>query len=84
MVAGSLRNGEIEFIELAVREGSWGEGKKLSELNLPPATIIAAVVDEQNNAKVPGANDIVNALDKLIIILEKKNVRQVVEMFAED
>lgn len=84
VVAGSLRNGEIEFIELAVREGSWGEGKKLSELNLPPATIIAAVVDEQNNAKVPGANDIVNALDKLIIILEKKNVRQVVEMFAED
>ena len=34
--------------------------------------------------KVPGENDIVNALDKLIIILEKKNVRQVVEMFAED
>lgn len=83
LIAGSLKNGEIEFIELKVEENCWGEGKKLYELNLPPATIIAAIVDEQSNAKVPGANDIVNAGDRLIIILEKKNVRQVVEMFAE-
>ncbi len=83
LVAGSLKNGDIEFIEMKVAENSWGEGKKLYELNLPPATIIAAIVDEQNSAKVPGANDIINAHDRLIIILEKKNIRQVVEMFTE-
>ena len=83
LVAGSLKNGDIEFIEMKVAENSWGEGKKLYELNLPPATIIAAIVDEQNNAKVPGANDIINAHDRLIIILEKKNIRQVVDMFIE-
>ncbi len=84
LVVGSLKNGEIEFIELRVEENSWAEGKKLYELNLPPATIIAAVVDEKNNAKVPGANDIVNAHDRLIIILEKKNIKQVVDMFLEE
>ena len=84
LIAGSLKNGDIEFIELKVAENCWGEGKKLYELNLPPATIIAAIVDEQSNAKVPGANDIINAGDRLIIILEKKNVRQVVEMFIEE
>lgn len=83
MVAGSLKNGDIEFIEIQVERDSWSEGKKLYELNLPPATIIAAIVDDQLNAKVPGANDIVNAQDRLIIILEKKNVPQVVEMFIE-
>ena len=55
----------------------------MRQLNLPPATIIAAIVDDKNNAKVPGANDIINANDRLIIILEKKNVRQVVDMFIE-
>ena len=82
-VAGSLKNGDIEFIEIKVESDSWGEGKKLYELNLPPATIIAAIVDEQLNAKVPGATDIINASDRLIVILEKKNVPQVVDMFLE-
>ena len=82
-VAGSLKNGEIEFIEIKVESDSWGDGKKLYELKLPPATIIAAIVDEQLNAKVPGATDIINASDRLIVILEKKNVPQVVDMFLE-
>ncbi|MBE6414529.1 MAG: Trk system potassium transporter TrkA [Verrucomicrobiaceae bacterium] len=83
LIAGSLKNGDIEFIEVKVSENSWGEGKPLHQLNMPPATIIAAIVDDKNNAKVPGANDIINANDRLIIILEKKNVRQVVDMFIE-
>ena len=83
MVAGSIKNGEIKFIEVKVAENSWAEGKPLRELNLPIATIIAAVVDENNNAKVPGANDIINANDRLIIILEKKNIQQVIGLFVE-
>ena len=67
-----------------VAANSWGEGKHLDELNMPPATIIAAIVDSQNRAKVPGAKDIVNANDRLIVILERKNVKQVVEMFSEE
>lgn len=84
IVAGSLKNGDIEFIEIMVAANSWGEGKHLDELNMPPATIIAAIVDSQNRAKVPGAKDIVNANDRLIVILERKNVKQVVEMFSEE
>ncbi len=83
LIAGSLKNGDIQFIEIKVAQNSWGEGKPLHQLNMPSGTIIAAIVDENNNAKVPGANDIINTNDRLIIILEKKNIRQVVDMFIE-
>ena len=81
-VIGSLRNGEIEFVELTVRDGAEAAGKTLRELSLPPACIVAAVVND-SGAKVPGAADAISAGDRLVVILEKKMAEQVVKRFVK-
>lgn len=80
-VVGSLKNSGIQFIELKVSQGCSAEGKDVRSLNLPPACIIAAIMDE-SGAKVPGAGDVIKTGDRLIIILEKSKVGEVASMFV--
>ena len=80
-LVGSLKGGAIEFIELKVSENSPSAGKKVCDLKLPPACIIAAIVDD-DGAKVPGAQDVVKADDRLILILGREKVREAAEMFV--
>ncbi len=78
---GSLKGGAIVFIELKVSQNSRAAGKKVCELNLPPACIIAAILDD-NDAKVPGAQDIIKDGDRLIVILEKEMTKEVANFFV--
>jgi len=78
---GSLKGGIIDFIELKVSEESKASGKKLRDLRLPSACIIAAIVTD-SGAKVPGAEDVINAGDRLILILEKEKTREVADLFV--
>ena len=48
---------------------------------LPPACMIAALMKDDGSARVPGAQDIVNAGDRLIIILNRDIARQVADIF---
>ena len=81
-VIGSLRGGSIEFVELKVGANSPAAGRPLRDLRLPPACIIAAIVNG-TGSKVPGASDSVSAGDRLIVILEKRMAPEVVEMFVK-
>ena len=81
-VIGSLRGGSIEFVELKVGADSPAAGRPLRALPLPPAGIIAAIVNG-SGAKVPGASDSVSAGDRLIVILEKRMAPEVVKMFVK-
>ena len=65
-----------------VRDGAEAAGKTLRELSLPPACIVAAVVND-SGAKVPGAADAISAGDRLVVILEKKMAEQVVKRFVK-
>ena len=80
-IIGSLKGGVIEFIELKVSEKSEACGKPLREVKLPTGCIIAAIVDAEG-AKVPGGADVVEAGDRLIIILEKEKIREVADLFV--
>ena len=77
---GELKGGAIEFLELKVPKDCHYIGKTLREIPLPPACIIAAMVNE-NSAKVPNANDIISPSDRLVIILEKERRTEVVKIF---
>lgn len=81
-VLGSLRGGAIQFVELKAEAGAKGVGVKLSELGLPRGCIIAALV-RNDIAHVPRAGDVVEDSDKLVIILDKKNVAEVVALFVK-
>lgn len=81
-IVGSLRGGAIEFIELKVSPNSQAVGRSLREIPLPPACIIAARVND-SGAKVPAANDIICADDRLVVILEKEKVAEVANLFVD-
>jgi trk system potassium uptake protein TrkA len=80
-IVGALKGGIIEFVELKVSADSQACGKTLRDINLPTGCIIAAIVSE-NSAKVPGATDLINADDRLIIILEKEKIKEVAKLFV--
>lgn len=80
-IIGKLRDGGIVFIELKVADGSSGAGKRVRDLRLPPACMIAALMKDDGSARVPGAQDIVNAGDRLIIILNRDIAKQVADIF---
>ena len=82
-IIGSLKGDTIVFLEIRVRPDSESAGKKIMDLKLPTACIIAALVDEQGVAKVPGAQDVVNADDRMVVILERDNIGEVVDMFVK-
>ena len=77
---GELKGGTVEFIEFKIPENSPCLSKKLRDLKLPPACIVAAIVDELK-AKVPNADDEIKAGDRIIVILEKDKRREVAQMF---
>ena len=77
---GELKGGTVEFIEFKIPENSPCLNKKLRDLKLPPACIVAAIVDELK-AKVPNADDEIKAGDRIIVILEKDKRREVAQMF---
>ena len=80
-IVGSLKGGAIVFLELKVSPDSKAAGKKVCDLKLPPACIIAAIVDD-SESKVPGAQDVIKTGDRLIIILEREMVREVANFFV--
>ncbi len=80
-IIGALKGGVIEFIELKVSEKSSAVGSTLREVKLPTGAIVAAIVND-NSAKVPAANDIIQSGDKLIVILEKDKISDVAKIFV--
>ena len=74
----SFRLGQGEMLSIV---GSSGAGKRVRDLRLPPACMIAALMKDDGSARVPGAQDIVNAGDRLIIILNRDIARQVADIF---
>ncbi len=80
-IVGALKGGTVEFLELKVSPKSAACGQTLRDMPLPPACIVAAIVND-DGAKVPGANDTVNAGDRIILILEKEHVREAADIFV--
>ena len=73
---GKLEDENVELIEIRVSDKSPCAGKKIFEAGLPRGCIIAALM-HKNITKVPGANDVINAGDRLIVILSHKLIEEV-------
>ncbi len=80
-IIGSLKGGAIEFIELKVSEKSSAVSSALREIKLPAGAIVAAIVND-NSAKVPAADDVIQSGDRLIVILEKDKISDVAKIFV--
>lgn len=78
---GKLEDESVELIELRVSDTSPCAGKKIFEAGLPRGCIIAALM-HKNITKVPGANDTINAGDRLIVILSHKLLDEVAGLLS--
>lgn len=80
-IIGKLLDGEVEFIELKISPKSESVGKKIRELKLPSGCMIAALVHDDDIARVPSADDAINAGDHLILILNRDVVKAAADLF---
>ncbi len=74
-------NNSIEIMELKVAENAEVVSKSLREAGLPKGCVVAALV-RGSDAKVPQADDVINAHDSVILIVSKDNARAAAKMFG--
>jgi trk system potassium uptake protein TrkA len=65
-----------EAIELDVPEGSKYTGRKLSEIVLPPGTLIGAVVPPGMPAQLPQPDTVINAGDRVVFFAQEDAVHK--------
>ncbi len=78
---GTLEDEEVDLVEVRVSETSSTKDKTIKEISLPQGCIVAALM-HRNLTKVPGAEDVVRAGDRLIIILSKSHIEEIVKLFT--
>lgn len=78
---GKLQGENVELVEMKVSEKSPCAGRKIFEAGLPKGCIIAALM-HNNITKVPGANDVINAGDRLIVILSHSAIDEVAHLMG--
>ena len=77
---GTLDEEEVDLIELRVSSFSPVIGKTVRDISLPAGCIIAALMHKAS-AKVPGPDDMITAGDRLILILAKSKIDEIVKLF---
>ena len=75
-----LPGGKVEIIEMEVLDGVPATRQALSELQLPPASLIAAV-SRQDFVTVPGAATQLEQGDTVIVFAEKQVVNETIKFF---
>jgi trk system potassium uptake protein TrkA len=69
----TLKGGGLEMVEIKVPDTSAVVGKKISEILLPQQSIIALIVDEQGEPRVPKSDTVVRAGDEVVAVTRTEN-----------
>jgi trk system potassium uptake protein TrkA len=69
----TLKGGGLEIVEIKVPDVSAVVGKKVGEILLPQQSIIALIVDEQGEPRVPKVDTVVRAGDEVVAVTRTEN-----------
>jgi trk system potassium uptake protein TrkA len=69
----TLKGGGLEIVEIKVPDVSAVVGKKVGEILLPQQSIIALIVDEQGEPRVPRVDTVVRAGDEVVAVTRTEN-----------
>lgn len=69
----ALKGGGLEVVELEIPEAASVVGRPLSEVRLPPQTIVSLVVREGSELQVPDAGTVLRAGDELVAVTSREN-----------
>ena len=61
-----MRDHGLEIVEVTVPEGSASAGKKVSELALPPETLLSLIIRQGENPIIPDPDTVIAAGDQII------------------
>lgn len=71
------RGGHI--IEVRIKPGSAADGKMLKEVSWPKNCVAVALL-HRSDAIVPGANDVINGRDRLVVIIKQDQIPEVMKI----
>lgn len=74
----TLENDKIVISEIVIEEKYDCVGKTLSNISLPPNTIIACIIRRSSEMIVPTGNDCINAGDKLLVLTSVENQKKAI------
>ena len=64
----TLKVGGLEIVDVKIPPTSTVVGKRLKDINLPPDSVLAAVIDPEQGAVVPTADTVLRADDQVVAI----------------
>ncbi len=76
---GSLPGDVGKIIEITVKPGSPSAGRKLREINWPTGCVAVALL-HKSEAKTPGADDIIEARDHIVVIVQQERIKDLLKL----
>jgi trk system potassium uptake protein TrkA len=78
---GTLLDGEGKILELRIPPGAAVVGKRIKEIVKPKEVVLVALL-HKFQVKVPGADDMILAGDRIIVITKEQEIQQVIRTFT--
>ncbi len=69
----TLKGGGLEIVEIKVPESSSVVGKRIADILLPQQSLIALVVDEDGEPRVPKSDTVLRAGDEVVAVTRTEN-----------
>jgi trk system potassium uptake protein TrkA len=69
----TLKGGGLEIVEVKVPAGAAVVGRRIDDISLPPQSIIALVISDEGEPRVPNADTIVQAGDDVVAVTRTEN-----------
>lgn len=79
----SLKNYNLEILELTIAEGAAANGKRVKDLNLPPDCLISAIINPGIGAQIPSGDTVLNPGDELVVVTRPENEEQLRQYLTE-
>ncbi|MBI2846507.1 MAG: TrkA family potassium uptake protein [Chloroflexi bacterium] len=78
----SLKNLEMEIVDVRIPPHSAAAGKSLKDIPLPENSIVSLVINKESGAQIPNEETIVEAEDELVAVIKKGDEEALREAFS--
>jgi trk system potassium uptake protein TrkA len=69
----TLKGGGLEIVEVKVPANAAVVGRRIDDIFLPPQSIVALVIDEEGEPRVPNADTVVQGGDEVVAVTRTEN-----------
>jgi len=66
----TLQRSGLEVVNVRIPEGGASAGKKLRDINLPPQSIVAAIISDETDVHIPSGDTVLRAGDEVLAVIK--------------